>query len=408
MLGVVSAGTVYGLLSPVVGRLPLLSATLNTRFIAVLCLVLAALAGVGVETIAQRPTFLRPSGRLLAAAGATGLAGLALAAVVLRLRGSGVDSAYGTVRGYLAFWVFVAATSAGAVPCRASPPWRCSRAFSSRLLTTPRVPPPEVPPRSAVVDWLRANAGDHAIAATSNVLIPDTATYYGLYDVRGVDVAIEPRLHDYGAAADPGYIDWYHYTLLDRPSVDWLAAAGVAYLVTPADHVIAGTSPVYSAERVTVASVPGARPFAFAAARTVAVDGAAAALKTLRQDPLGPVLIEGGCCATPASSADSVVAVTRREAGEVDLRVAGPAPAVVVVLQTGAPVWVASVDGRAATLRPAGLLFQSVAVPAGSHQVALRYRPRSVDIGLALSALGIVGLGAMLLLPWSIPQLRRR
>lgn len=137
MLGLVSAGTVYGLLSPVVGRLPLLSATLNTRFIAVLCLVLAALAGVGVETIAQRPTFLRPSGRLLAAAGATGLAGLALAAVVLRLRGSGVDSAYGTVRGYLAFWVFVAATSAGAVPCRASPPWRCSRAFSSRLLTTP-------------------------------------------------------------------------------------------------------------------------------------------------------------------------------------------------------------------------------------------------------------------------------
>jgi uncharacterized membrane protein YfhO len=100
--------------------------------------------------------------------------------------------------------------------------------------------------------------------------------------------------------------------------------------------------------------------------------------------------------------------VTRREAGEVDLRVAGPAPAVVVVLQTGTPGWVASVDGRAATLRPAGLLFQSVAVPAGSHQVALRYRPRSVDIGLALSALGIVGLGAMLLLPWSIPQLRRR
>lgn len=272
----------------------------------------------------------------------------------------------------------------------------------------PRVPPTEVPPRSAVVDWLRANAGDHAIAATSNVLIPDTATYYGLYDVRGVDAAIEPRLHDYGAAADPGYIDWYHYTLLDRPSVDWLAAAGVAHLVTPADHVIAGTSPVYSAEGVTVASVPGARPFAFAAARTVAVDGAAAALKTLRQDPLGPVPIEGGCCATPASSADSAVAVTRREAGEVDLRVAGPAPAVVVVLQTGTPGWVASVDGRAATLRPAGLLFQSVAVPAGSHQVALRYRPRSVDIGLALSALGIVGLGAMLLLPWSIPQLRRR
>src|SRR5205807_1592047 len=51
VLGLVAAGSVYGPLTPVVGRLPLLSVAITTRLTAVLCLVVPALGGLGVEAV---------------------------------------------------------------------------------------------------------------------------------------------------------------------------------------------------------------------------------------------------------------------------------------------------------------------------------------------------------------------
>ncbi|TMB24176.1 MAG: YfhO family protein, partial [Deltaproteobacteria bacterium] len=59
------------------------------------------------------------------------------------------------------------------------------------------------------------------------------------------------------------------------------------------------------------------------------------------------------------------------------------------------PGWRAYVDGQPATLHRANLAFRAVAVPAGQHTVAFRYEPRSVRVGLVLTALAgcvIVGM----------------
>src|SRR5262249_46933866 len=67
----------------------------------------------------------------------------------------------------------------------------------------------------------------------------------------------------------------------------------------------------------------------------------------------------------------------------------------VVVAEASQRGWRAAVDGAAAEVEPANLLFRSVAVPAGRHRVELRYRPASAGAGAALSVLGLVGLAVL-------------
>jgi hypothetical protein len=63
----------------------------------------------------------------------------------------------------------------------------------------------------------------------------------------------------------------------------------------------------------------------------------------------------------------------------------------VVLVDAFDPGWRASVDGRAAPVLRANLAFRAVPVPAGAHEISLRYRPTAVVAGLALSLATLVG-----------------
>jgi uncharacterized membrane protein YfhO len=61
------------------------------------------------------------------------------------------------------------------------------------------------------------------------------------------------------------------------------------------------------------------------------------------------------------------------------------------------PGWRARVDGRDAPLLRANLAFRAVELPTGMHRVEFVFRPRSVVVGLGVSAAGIaaaLGLAA--------------
>lgn len=65
-------------------------------------------------------------------------------------------------------------------------------------------------------------------------------------------------------------------------------------------------------------------------------------------------------------------------------------PGFVVVADTLYPGWTATVDGVAAPIFPANLMFRAVAVPAGRHTVVMKYRSSWLGLGSMLSIVGSV------------------
>ena len=90
------------------------------------------------------------------------------------------------------------------------------------------------------------------------------------------------------------------------------------------------------------------------------------------------------------------VAIRQRTSTWLVCEVEATTAGVLRVSESFDPGWQATVDGKPARVFIADLGQQAVFVPAGAHEVALRYRPRPWLVGIALSVLGwvtITGLG---------------
>jgi hypothetical protein len=125
-------------------------------------------------------------------------------------------------------------------------------------------------------------------------------------------------------------------------------------------------------EDIRVYAVPGAQPRAFLAA-DAAPPASLEALLGARPDP------------TPRGS----VRIASFRSDRVRLEVEAEAPSRVVLLDAWDPGWRATLDGAPVPVEIADLAFRGVRVPAGRHAVEMRYAPRSLPVGVALSALGL-------------------
>jgi len=427
VLGVVAAAAVYGPLAPLIGRLPLLAAAGTTRMIAILCFVIAALGGLGAEAVwasslvgnvrltgRRRMTLVRLVGFC---AGMTGLAGVA-GAVYLgnRLGGRQVEHLWHPLpHGYLTFWVIAAGLALAAALgfILAGLVGHAGRAATAGLGLLvlgeawlfaahyqPQVQTSDVGAPTILTAWLQMNARDAPLAVTdTTVMVPDTATLYRLYDVRTYDASRSARARMFWSAADPGYHDEAYYTLLVRPGIDWLALAGVKYVLTPQGAELPGTTPAFRADQVTVSEVPNRMPFAWAATSWSQAIDPQQARAQLIANVSGPTILEGTPSHyAPANTERAHVIVVSRQAGAVDLRVSAPTEQAVIIQQSWAPGWNASIDGHPTTVLPANLDFQGVVVPSGEHHVSLYYQPLSVTVGLVLSAVGIIAIVLLLTL----------
>ncbi|HZU17377.1 MAG TPA: YfhO family protein [Candidatus Dormibacteraeota bacterium] len=409
--GLVAAGVVYGPLSGLAARVPGLALANNSRMLVLLCFLVAALAGFGVDLLLRsaRPRWRGPAGPGLALAG---LAVLALAA------GAGLIAVHGGTwadhpgllprlpHGLLAFWILMSGLAlvgalaailaglgggAGRPAALAVGVLALIEGWVFSFHYQPLVSPHEVPPATAVTTWLREHGGP--VAGIDVTLVPDTATLYGLRDVRTYDIAFDVRSRLFWSAADPRYQDRLTGTLLETPGVGWLRLAGVRYVVGPG--VVPGTVPELRAEGVTVAAVPDPRPLAWAAPTWVAASGSGPDRATLLHlGPEGPPVLEGAEAQRSSLPAGRVTVLSER-AGELRLDARLPGREAVVVLQSYAPGWQAEVDGRPAAVHPADVKFMAVVVPAGDHLVTLSYRPGSVAWGTRAS---LAGLALILLL----------
>jgi hypothetical protein len=102
-----------------------------------------------------------------------------------------------------------------------------------------------------------------------------------------------------------------------------------------------------------------------------------------------PVSAQGKVTVTNASEAKIIS--QQFAAQRAQLTVEAPAPALVVIAQAFYHNWHAFVDGKPVPILRANHAFQALEIPAGRHEVVLRYEDQAFRIGTAISALTLLG-----------------
>ena len=138
--------------------------------------------------------------------------------------------------------------------------------------------------------------------------------------------------------------------------------------------------------------VPLAQPVADADAALAGVRAAGADSRatTFIEAPPAAVAAVSGGTAAGGSAAEAVVQWQQDSPTRIVLRVDAPAAGWLVLADAFYPGWEARLDGQPTPIYPADGLFRAVAVPLGQHEVTFQFRPRSLQLGAALAAVGVV------------------
>jgi hypothetical protein len=246
------------------------------------------------------------------------------------------------------------------------------------------------------------------------LLVGNLAIRQDLEDAQGYN-PIQPRRFVEYLTALNGQPQEYHEgnilpSGLDSPLLDLL---NVRYLIIPRAippgrpdllHIAQQWPTVFVNDLVRLLENPDAQARAWIVhtARHLPPDEALAALASGAVDPDQEVLLESTPPTLAPSADPAAERVTVLESGgdEVRLEVITDSPGVVVISATYDPGWKATVNGVDTDVMPANGALQAVAVPAGTSTITLRYAPRTLQIGVAITGLTLILVVALPLLLW--------
>lgn len=118
-------------------------------------------------------------------------------------------------------------------------------------------------------------------------------------------------------------------------------------------------------------------------------------------DPRHEVILEAPLASVgeaPASDPPTAARVEVVSPTHVEVEAELPRPGILVLSEAWFPGWVASIDDLPVEILRADYVLRGIALPAGSHRVRFEYRPASVQIGAALTLVGVCGVLGLL---WS-------
>lgn len=385
------------------GWVPLLRSSLLKRLSLWWALAGAVLAGMAVDAL------LRGRGRRHVVAGAAGLAAL-LAAVAAALPGAREPLGLALEVGGLAVGCAAALTLAGAGRARGEGRWRgrslvagAALALLAGAVLVPRAVlfSRWIPVSSALsfypeveaLRFVRERAAGWRVAGLDAALVPHTAAFFGLEEVRCYDpMTFAPYETFARALGEKGRIGWQRVLNPNRPA---LAFLGVRYVFAhPSQGELPGVERVYAGPDAAVFENPRALPRIFVPRRYRVAADADEALAEAVEIPdfsalataWGPDLPPPGAYSNPRARIRDLKVARRR----ITARVEAAEPAVVVSSQPAIPGWRLALDGE--PIRPLRVngAFLGARVPAGEHRLELRYAPGSWRLGLVLAALGLV------------------
>jgi len=154
---------------------------------------------------------------------------------------------------------------------------------------------------------------------------------------------------------------------------------------------------------VAVYEKPHAMPRVYRVARAVAEPaGLPRAVRLLAEESFDPwrvVMVDEvpprlrGRGPFPAAADPDDTRLLVYEPERVVIRSQGEAPGLVVLTDAHYPGWEATLDGEPVRILRANLDFRAVVVPAGVHEIEMRYRPGSFRTGILLAGLSVLACG---------------
>ncbi len=123
-------------------------------------------------------------------------------------------------------------------------------------------------------------------------------------------------------------------------------------------------------------------------------------LSTGAVDPATTALLDEGTIAVqqPPSGTIDVAEVREYEPERMLVRTSSVADGLLVLSEAYYPAWKAYVDGRPTELYVANHILRAVPVPAGNHEVELRYESWTLRVGILVSFAAYSALVALLVL----------
>jgi hypothetical protein len=162
---------------------------------------------------------------------------------------------------------------------------------------------------------------------------------------------------------------------------------------------------VYADNEIRVLENSSAYPRAFLVPNASVAPSLGTALSQMIHQPFQPdqqvILADDSATQSTGLSGNrggrGTATITSYQPDAVQLHTSADGDAWLVLSDTYYPGWTATIDGQSAPVLRGDVLFRVVPVPAGEHDVELRFEPTSVKVGLALSLVSLVSLAGVLL-----------
>ena len=267
-------------------------------------------------------------------------------------------------------------------------------------------------PSPPAIQFLNQDKEIYRIAGFEPVMPPNLATLCGLQDIRGYDVPVEYRYHNFFQRALKGKMNWwiYEFPKLEMEAMPFLSLLNVKYLLS-LDPLPSPLTLVYDKE-VKVYKNPDIFPRAFLVHQVETVEDGPEGLERVMALGLRlkHIAVIEGSLPEPFSKLTSKgkedatgdrVQVTSYRARQVELEVETLSPGLLVLGDTYFSGWKAEIDGKEMPVFRTDYLLKGVGVEPGRHQIRFFYRPHSFYFGLGLTVMS----GAVIV--WCLKRKKR-
>lgn len=271
--------------------------------------------------------------------------------------------------------------------------------FLTGMPFNPTIAPEHIFPTPGAVNFLQQDHGVYRVVGTGLTLYPNSCMIFGLSDVRGYETVVTRRYSDLVDSIEDHYRHGINslFTSADAALLDLL---NVKYVLTDQEMsgrwelVFEGASDmkVYRNQQVL--------PRAFVVHHAEVVRSADESLMRVTDsnfDFRESVVLEDSPAGweepaeQPATSTAQIVAY---EPNRLEVLVDNASDGWLVLTDTYAPGWKATLDGEERRIYVADHAFRAVSVPAGTHRIEFVYQPLSFTIGLGISLFVCAGTAA--------------